>query len=69
MTDDISLASKLLVHQLDKYLSPLVGKHLVFTYHALVTAQLRHNHQCTGHGKLALHVKWLKVLPFNHNHY
>ena len=41
MSDDISLASRpLVVHQLDEYLSPLVGKH----YHALLTAQLRHNH-------------------------
>ena len=32
-------------------------------------AQLRHNHQGTGHQKMALHAKWLKVLPFNYNHY
>ena len=70
MSDDISLASRpLVVHQLDEYLSPLVGKHLVCIYHTLLTAQLRHNHQSTGHQNVVLHAKWLKVLPFNYNHY
>ena len=57
------------IYLLYKYLSPLVGKHLVFIYHALLMAKLRHNHQGTEHGKLALYAKWLKVLPFNYNHY
>ena len=67
MSDDISLVSKPLVHQLDEYLSPLVhwqtfGIHLPRISNASIEL-IEHDHQGTKRQKIALYATWLKLYP------
>ena len=63
MSDDISMVSRPLVHQLDEYLSPLVhwqtfGIHLPRITHSMIE-QIEADHQGTERRKLALYARWL----------
>ena len=67
MSDNISLVSKPLVHQLDEYLSPLVhwqtfGIHLPCITNGSIEL-IEHDHQGTKRRKIALYASWLKLYP------